>query len=254
MNEKTQADPRRKWRQRAGNPLMYDTMGATQFAILTLFFGLRERHKLLEIGAGSLRAGRFLIAYLDAGHYLGVEPDEESIRLGTEFELGLEMAERKKPRFMGRDDFAFHEFGQTFDYALSYSVFTHVPPPQVPIIFENAAKCFHNDSIMLATAVFADGEERIVDPQKWTNRPINEYSVARLEDAARAAGLKLVRLGKVFQDWFVAFKEGNRVATAGAEAMSKVAWGTVTPKWENPGWNPVAVRKEIPPAGHETWR
>ena len=52
---------------------MYDTIGAAQVAIRTLFFGLRERHELLEIGAGSLSMGRFLIPYLDAGHCCEVE-------------------------------------------------------------------------------------------------------------------------------------------------------------------------------------
>jgi cyclopropane fatty-acyl-phospholipid synthase-like methyltransferase len=215
---------------------MYDTIGATQLSILTLFFGLRERHKLLEIGAGCLRAARFLIPYLDVGHYCGVEPDSKYVDLGIEHELGPEMAERKKPRFIHRDDFGFHAFQETFDYALSYSVFTHVPPPQVPLLFANAARCFHNDSIMLATASFAEGQEQIMDLHKWTSFPINKYSFARLEEAARAAGLKLLRLGKVHQDWFVAFKPGNQVAMKGAEQMRKVAWKAVVPAWENPGW------------------
>lgn len=221
---------------RVGNPLMYDTIGATQFAILTLFFGLRERHKLLEIGAGSLRAARFLIPYLDAGHYCGVEPNTESVQLGIDFELGLDMAKRKKPRFTSRTDFGFHEFGEQFDYVLSYSVFPHVPPPQIPIVFQSAAECFHDHSIMLATAVFAETEEEIIDAQKWTGRPVNRYSLARFEEATRAAGLKLIRVGKIFQDWFVAFKEGNQTALQGAEEMRKVAWPAVIPKWEDPRW------------------
>ena len=236
MIEQPRDDPRHGWRKRVGNPLMYDTIGATQFAILTLFFGLRERHKLLEIGAGSLRAARFLIPYLDAGHYCGVEPNTESIRLGIEFELGPEMAKRKKPHFISRSDFAFQEFAEQFDYVLSYSVFPHVPPPQIPIIFQNASKCFHHNSIMLATAVFAEGEEQIMDTQKWTGRPVNRYSFARFEETARTAGLKLIRLGKVFQDWFVAFKEGNQTALQGAQEMRKVEWHVVIPKWEDPGW------------------
>ena len=238
MTGQPQHDPRRDWRVRAGNPLMYDTIGATQFAILTLFFGLRERHKLLEIGAGVLRAARFLIPYLEIGHYCGVEPKSDSVQLGIEFELGPEMAKRKKPRFTSRDDFGFHEFGEQFDYALSYSVFTHVPPPQIPIIFRNAAKCFHDGSIMLATAVFTDDQEQIVDPQEWTKRPVNRYSVVRFEEAARTAGFEFIRVGKVFQDWFVAFKEGNQTALRGAEEMRKVAWSAVIPKWEDPGWGP----------------
>jgi cyclopropane fatty-acyl-phospholipid synthase-like methyltransferase len=217
---------------------MYDTIGATQFAILTLFFGLRERHKLLEIGTGTLRAARFLIPYLDDAHYCGVEPNSESVGLGIEFELGSEVAKRKKPRFTARDDFGFHEFGEQFDYVLSYSVFPHVPPPHIPIIFQNASRCFHDDSMMLATAVFTASEEMIVDPQKWTRRPVNKYSIARFEEAARNAGLKLIRLGTIFQDWFVAFKDGNKIALRAAEEMRKVTWPDVVPKWEDPGWAP----------------
>jgi SAM-dependent methyltransferase len=238
MADQTEYVPRQEWRGRAGNHLMYDTIGACQFALLTLFFGLRERHKLLEIGAGSLRAARFLIPYLDAGHYCGVEPDTRSVALGIEHELGPEMNERKKPRFAARDDFGFHEFGEQFDYALSYSVFTHVPPPQVPIIFANAAGCFHDESMLLATAVFAEGDEQIVDHHKWTNLPINRYSFARFEEAAQAAGLRIVRLGKIFQDWFVAFKEGNQTALCGADEMRRVGWDRVIPKWQDPGWKP----------------
>lgn len=238
MPDLTNYDPRQEWRARAGNHLMYDTIGAAQFAILTLFFGLRERHKLLEIGAGSLRAARYLIPYLDVEHYCGIEPDTQSVELGIEHELGREMCQRKKPRFAARDDFGFHEFGEQFDYALSYSVFTHVPPPQIPIIFENAVKCFHDDSIMLATAVFAVRDEQIADSQNWTNLPINLYSFARFEEAAEAAGLRLLRLGNIFQDWFVAFKEGNETALRGGEEMRKVSWGGVIPKWQDPGWKP----------------
>jgi SAM-dependent methyltransferase len=235
MIEQSRDDSRHGWRKRVGNPLMYDTIGATQFAILTLFFGLRERHTLLEIGAGSLRAARFLIPYLDTGHYCGVEPNTESVRLGIEFELGPEMAKRKKPRFISRSDFVFHEFGEQFDYVLSYSVFPHVPPPQIPIIFRNAAECFHDHSIILATAVFTEGQEQINDAEKWTGRPVNKYSVARFEETARAAGLKLIRLGRIFQDWFVAFKEDNQTALQGADEMRKVVWSSVIPKWEDPG-------------------
>jgi SAM-dependent methyltransferase len=230
-------DPRRRWRMRAGNFLMYDTIGATQFGILTLFFGLRERHKLLEIGTGPLRAARFLIPYLNEGHYWGVEPKTESVRLGIEFELGSQMANNKKPHFSARDDFGFDEFQEQFDYVLSYSVFTHLPPPHIPIVFAKAARCFHDSSMMLATAAFADGDERIVDERKWTGRPINQYSVARFEQAAQDAGLRLIRLGRIFQDWFVAFKDGNETALRGAEEMRKVAWPDVIPKWEDPGWN-----------------
>jgi cyclopropane fatty-acyl-phospholipid synthase-like methyltransferase len=215
---------------------MYDSIGAVQFAFLSGFFGLRETHKLLEIGSGSLRAARFLIPYLDSGNYCGVEPNTNSVRLGIDQELGAEMAERKKPRFTARRDFDFREFGERFDFALSYSVFTHVPPTQVPMIFANAADVFHDTSILLATACLHDVAEQIVDEEQWTDLPINIYSFDRMEQAAASAGLRMLFLGHAFQDWFVAFKDGNQTAIRNAEQMSKVDWPALLPPWQDPGW------------------
>lgn len=50
----------------------YDLIGATQFALLYVL-RLREHHRLLDIGCGSLRAGRMLISYLRPGGYTGVD-------------------------------------------------------------------------------------------------------------------------------------------------------------------------------------
>jgi SAM-dependent methyltransferase len=216
---------------------MYDTIGAVQFAFLSAFFGLRETHKLLEIGSGSLRAARFLIPYLNSGHYCGVEPAIDAVRLGIENELGPEIVERKKPRFTARTDFDFREFGERFDFALSYSVFTHVPPTQVGSIFVNAADVFHDGSILLATACCThEAAEQIVDADKWTSLPVNIYSFDRLEHAAAAAGLRMLFLGHAFQDWFVAFKDGNQAAIRGAEQIARVDWPAVLPPWQDPGW------------------
>jgi hypothetical protein len=46
-----------------GPPDQYDLMGATQFRLLTTL-GLRDYHRLLDFGCGSLRVGRLLISYL----------------------------------------------------------------------------------------------------------------------------------------------------------------------------------------------
>jgi len=226
---------RKRWRSWAGNYLMYDTMGAAQLGLLTLFFGLRERHKLLEIGSGSLRAARFLIPYLDTGHYCGVEPNAWAVQMGIENELGEEMAARKKPRFSTREDCVFDEFGETFDYAVSYSVLTHIPPPQIQMMFDGLGRVVHDHSICLLSALTSE-DERIVDPEKWTTLPCNLYSEGRLAAAAERAGLRLVRGGRVFQDWLVAFQGDNEIALRGAAQMRNVDWPEVTPKWEDPGW------------------
>lgn len=52
----------------------YDLLGAGQMALLYLL-GLREHHRVLDFGCGSLRLGRLLIPYLRPGRYFGIEPE-----------------------------------------------------------------------------------------------------------------------------------------------------------------------------------
>ncbi|MGR3623740.1 hypothetical protein [Pseudophaeobacter sp.] len=59
------------YRAYVGPSRQYDFMGATQFCLL-ITLGLREDHKLLDLGCGPLRAGRFLMMYLAPGHYCGI--------------------------------------------------------------------------------------------------------------------------------------------------------------------------------------
>ncbi len=224
---------KRPWRGYIGRPGLFDVIGGTQFSLLCLFLGLRETHKVLEIGCGCLRAGKFLISYLDEGNYCGIEPREEVLNWGLEHELGHEMQRLKAPRFTARTDFGFHEFETTFDFALAYSVLPHTPPRDIPIIFDNLSKCFHDDSVLLASAVFRD-EERIIDYENWTGRPTNHYSFSRIEGAANDAGMRVLSVGHAYQGWFVAFIDGNQKAEAAANQMSKIDFKSLLSKWEVP--------------------
>ena len=51
-----------------GAPEEWDLVAARQVTLL-LAAGLRDKHRLVDIGCGSLRAGRMLIPYLRRGHY-----------------------------------------------------------------------------------------------------------------------------------------------------------------------------------------
>ena len=58
-----------------GPPKRYERMGHLQLQTL-IQLGLRPQHRLLDIGCGSLRAGKRFIPYLDAERYFGIEPNE----------------------------------------------------------------------------------------------------------------------------------------------------------------------------------
>lgn len=64
-------DQQEDYRSYVGPADQYDLIGAAQFALLYAL-GLREHHRLLDVGCGSLRAGRMLISYQNPGGYTGV--------------------------------------------------------------------------------------------------------------------------------------------------------------------------------------
>lgn len=64
--------------------------------------GLRQHHRVLDIGCGSLRVGRLLIPYLNQGNYFGVEPNEWLVSDGILNEIGQDQIEIKQPTFSFR--------------------------------------------------------------------------------------------------------------------------------------------------------
>ena len=64
------------YRAFVGPAWRYDLLAALQFQAMTSL-GLREYHSLLDVGCGSLRAGRLFIPYLLPGRHFGIEPNRE---------------------------------------------------------------------------------------------------------------------------------------------------------------------------------
>ena len=67
------------YRAYVGPPKDYDLVSAMVFNLLTCL-GLRQHHRVLDIGCGSLRSGRLLIPYLNKGNYFGNRQTPEKYR------------------------------------------------------------------------------------------------------------------------------------------------------------------------------
>ena len=118
-------------------PQNYDLIGAMQFNLLTAL-GLREYHKFLDIGCGSLRAGRLFITYLNKGNYCGIEPEKCLVEDGVNYEIGSCMVHLKEPRFEYSYDFPIASFNEKFDFMVAHSIFTHAPKHQILQCLKNA--------------------------------------------------------------------------------------------------------------------
>src|SRR6266516_6759525 len=76
----------------------FEKAGREQLSYL-LLAGLNPDSRLVDVGCGVLRAGYWLIHFLDSGCYFGIEPHAERLRIGVETMLDAETREAKRPSF-----------------------------------------------------------------------------------------------------------------------------------------------------------
>jgi SAM-dependent methyltransferase len=89
--------------------------------------GLRPEHRFLDVGCGSLRAGRHLVDYLEPAHYYGTDINHDLIETGYRLELDDAQRARLPLGNLHSTDRFDNDFGVQFDMAIAQSVFTHIP-------------------------------------------------------------------------------------------------------------------------------
>lgn len=178
------------YRSFVGAPERYDLAGAGQFMLLVQL-GLREHHTVLDVGCGSLRAGRLLIPYLLPDRYYGIEPEAWLVEQGIEQEVGVETRDRKHPTFAHRADFDLTCFGRTFDFVIAHSVFSHAAPEQIRSCLRSARHALAPTGMFAFT--FAPGTTDY-DGDDWVYPGLVTYRRPTLAAMAGDAGLRIVFL------------------------------------------------------------
>lgn len=97
-------------------------LGRDQFDYL-LSRGLQPEHRVLDFGCGAMRVGIWLVAYLNAGRYFGIDSHYKSLEAATQYEIPLHGLADKHPRLLCDDGFNCEHFGESFDFVLAFSVF-----------------------------------------------------------------------------------------------------------------------------------
>lgn len=113
-----------------GTAAFWEELGRLQLDYL-VENGLQPSHYLLDVGCGPLRAGVHFIGYLEPGHYAGIDKRADNLERARKIELPRHGLEPKHPLFLVNGAFEFSKLGQTFDYAIAQSVFTHLPLNQI---------------------------------------------------------------------------------------------------------------------------
>ena len=170
---------------------------------LLLAAGLRETHKLVEVGCGSLRAGRMFIPYLLPGNYHGIEPNQWVVEEGIRHELGEGILEVKRPNFRFVDDFSAEGFGVEFDFALAQSVFSHTYPEMTLAGLKGMSKALAPDGRIFAN--FVEADETTEDGSGWVYPGCTTHSWERMGEILEECGLVGRKLDWMQgMQWFVA--------------------------------------------------
>jgi SAM-dependent methyltransferase len=125
----------------------WEEIGTLQFEFLKKL-GLLPNHTFLDIGCGTLRGGRHFIPYLKEGNYTGIDISPKAIEYAQKL-VEEEKLNNKRPNLIvsARKDLKFEEFsGQSFDFILAQSVFTHLMPEHIEECFANIAKIMKSGS------------------------------------------------------------------------------------------------------------
>lgn len=180
------------YRAFVGPPGRFDIMSASQFALL-FQLGLRDHHKVLDFGCGSLRLGRLLIPYLQKGRYHGIDPNKWLIKEGVDRELGRDALRLKAPRFAYNDDFDCSVFAERFDFLIAQSIITHTGPDLLERMLSTVKPALAERGLFLFSYIQGDEGSHMPEPG-WHYPGCVAYGVDYIDQRLRAAGLVGVSL------------------------------------------------------------
>ena len=205
------------YRAYVGDPQNYDRVAALQFSLLTLA-GLREQHRLLDVGCGSLRGGRLFIPYLRKGNYFGLEPNRWLVEKGIEQEIGNDQMKLKSPRFDYNAQFNLAVFGERFDFVLAQSIFSHTGLTQLGACLESVAKVLQPEGLLVAT--FVERHEDLYEDE-WVYPGLNQFRWQTIQDLCAGHGMHACKIDwpHPIQTWFIAAREASVLDAALARGL-----------------------------------
>jgi hypothetical protein len=188
------SDHPRAW---VGPPFIYDLLGAMQFQLL-IDLGMRENHKFLDVGCGSLRLGRLAINYLLENRYFGLEPNVGILNRGCEMHFGADIENsqviaKKKATFAHNTDFDFSLTGGPVDFVFAQSIASHTGPAMTLKLLKAIADVSHDDTVSMVTYIRCGMPSKSNTEEGWFYPECVTYTDQAFGAFARQAGLHAYR-------------------------------------------------------------
>jgi hypothetical protein len=204
-----------------GVPISGFENAGRQQLILSLMCGLEPGFKVVDLGCGVLRAGYWLIHFLDPGCYHGIEPHQGRLKTGMTVILEPETLEAKRPRFDTNGDFDTSVFGTRFDCFLAYSIWTHASKQQIAMMLDNFLRDSTPGAMFLTSVSPAGWRRPDYAGSKWFGTSHESdvagcisHSLKWIRIECRRRGLRLTVLGRERdgQTWLSIARDPSRNA------------------------------------------
>jgi len=186
-----------------GIPIDGFESGGREQLIFLLMNGLTPTSRVVDLGCGVLRAGYWLIHFLEAGGYCGIEPSGERLTVGLNDVLEPQTRAAKQPRFDTNSNFDTSVFGETFDYFLAYSIWTHASKKQISMMLDNFVRDASPDGVFLTTFLPSNWLHRDYDGDTWVGTSHESqvagcihHSLRWIREQCRARDLSVRLLGR----------------------------------------------------------
>jgi len=118
---------------------------------LLIGLGLKPDHHLHEIGVGHGRSARWLVDYLEPGHYCGNDPSSARLEHARQFFEAAGVADKGATLITNLDNEMNWLDGRKFDYIFCNHVFTHMPQEDIEDLFSNVHHLMHDKTEFLFT-------------------------------------------------------------------------------------------------------
>ncbi len=143
--------------------------------------GLKQNHKCVDYGCGSLRVGCHVIRHLNSGGYWGLDVNQRFLRDGEEL-IGQDLILQKAPNLhLISDETLARARAAGPRFIFSKSVLLHIHPNEIAIYFDRITRLMskHTQAVIDATVC----EQTVqIEPLSWA------YSKAMLEDKLASFG------------------------------------------------------------------
>jgi SAM-dependent methyltransferase len=211
------------YRAYVGPPQDYDLVAAMAFGLLCTL-GLRQQHRVLDLGCGSLRVGRLLIPYLNRGGYTGLDPHAWLVEQGIQREVGEDQVRIKQPHFVHAEDAtSLLQAGETFDYVLAQSIFSHCGPDLLEQWLRQSWQLLSEAGALVAT--YVAGNQNCVQ-EGWIYPDCVTYTEDTIIRLGSAHGFRCIPLNwrHPRQRWMLFAKPGFDIGWLGQDLSWNIAF------------------------------